>query len=182
MRTSRRPRPRHGLTLIETLVALVLLSGVAVATSTLLRSISSIHSGITPELRWTMHAERALLCAADDASVGDRPTPERHITSSDGHLMVRTRGLGSGTSVARLEVRFTWDSDTGKLVRHAQALDERQRPTGPILSRTLVGSVDRFLVEPIHEDEDRQQGTTPPLAYVLELRSGDNTVQRVIRP
>ncbi len=182
MNSPRRSRSRPGLTLIETLVALVLLSGVAVSTSTLLRSISKLHSGIVPELRWIMHAERALLCVADDASVGDRSHPGRHVTLSDGQLIVRTRGVDSDATVTQLEVRFALDATTGTLVRHAQALDERERPAGPSHTRTLVGSVDRFLIEPIYEDEDQQQGTAPPLAYVLELRSGDNIVQRVIRP
>lgn len=90
-----RPTPRtrmSGLTLIETLVALVLLSGVAVGTAALLRSVSDVHAGITPELQWATHAERALQCVTDDATIGDRNDREPHVIVREGQFIVYSRG------------------------------------------------------------------------------------------
>lgn len=180
-----RPTPRtpiNGLTLIETLVALVLLSGVAVATAALLRSVSDVHAGITPELQWATYAERALQCVTDDATIGDRNEREPHIIVRESLFIVYTRGRAPDGSIARLEVRFEFESVTGRFVRKSQALDDRQRPIGPTETSTLLGSVDALHIEPIQSADLDRRGNQPTLAYKLELRSGDNAVTRVVRP
>ncbi len=173
---------RTGLTLIETLVALVLLSGVAVATAALLRSVSDVHGGVTPELRWAMHAERALLCVADDAISGDRQSAEQNLIVSDGRFIVRTRGRAPDGTVSRISVRFVLDTSTGRFMREAQALDGRDRPIGQLHTSMLLGMVDAFRIDPIQSAEAQQRGIEPPLGYLLELRAGDTTVRRMVRP
>lgn len=182
MRTPRPTAPRRGLTLIETLVALVLLSGVAVATAGLLRSVSGVHTETTPKLRWAMHAERALLCVSDDLLIGDFVGRERTIAVADGRFIVQTRGRSTAGRITRLQVSFELDAASGHFVRQTQAIDDRGRPVGSRQSSTLLGSVESFRIDPIQTGEARQRADTPPMAYRLELRTTATTVSRVVRP
>ena len=171
-----------GLTLIETLVAMVLLSGVAVATTALLRSVSSVHGEVTPALRWATHADRTLQCVADDAVIGDRSSRDRDIVVNNNELSIHTRGPIPDGTIGRIEVRFMLPTGSGRLIRSVQSLDNRDRPVGRAEHQVLLGSVDAFAIEPIQTAEPLQSGGAQPLAYALELRSGDITVRRVIYP
>lgn len=181
MRAPRHSGRRHGLTLIETLVALVLLSGVAIATAALLRSVSGVHTDTTPKLRWAMHAERALLCVADDLAIGDLDAQEQAPIVTDGRLVVQTRWRLSEGAVARLQISYELDAPSGHFVRETQAIDDRGRPIGSRESSALLGSIGSFRIDPIQTDEARQRGDNPPMAYRLELRKGATTVSRVIQ-
>lgn len=177
-------RGRPGLTLVETLVALVLLSGVATATAALLRSVSDVHTSVTPGLRWMSQAERALMCISDDLLIGDRIEREQGAISVNGAFILNSRSETSGGRIARVRIRYNLDDESGRLIRSVQAVDDRGRPSGPVTSHTLLGNVDSFLIDPIElADEQRDRSANqPPIAYRLELRSGDLSISRVVRP
>lgn len=184
MSTTATARVRPGLTLVETLVALVLLSGVATATAALLRSVSDVHTSTTPELRWMSHAERALMCVSDDLLIGDRIEREQGATSVNGAFILTSRSETSGGRIARVRIRYNLDDGSGRLIRNVQAVDDRGRPSGPVTSRTLLGDIESFLIEPIELTDEQQDRSAnePPIAYRLEIRSGELSISRVVRP
>lgn len=177
-------RCRQGLTLVETLVALVLLSGVATATAALLRSVSDVHSIIAPELLWATQAERAMMCIADDLLVRDRIESREPVTEADGMLTIVSRSATDETLASPVMIRYRFDPISGHLSREIQRLDEREQQIGLPEVRVILGIVEALSIEPIEREVEGQRRAqeVPPIAYRIEIRSGDVTISRVVRP
>jgi prepilin-type N-terminal cleavage/methylation domain-containing protein len=147
---------RRGLTLIEVLVSLALLSAIIAASASWTTVAGhSVTTHIEPS-RWQHAAENVLDLIHDDIAVGDFPLlpPEAarsqkvppKVTIVDGNLVIRTRS----TSPTQREAvhRYRLDELTHELQRSTAG------PTNATDTRVLLGDVDSFTVQ-INEQQTR---------------------------
>jgi len=124
----------RGVTLIEMLLAVTLLSGVAVVTATWMSVVARSQTEFAPSVRWESAARATLDLIADDLASWDSAPRAREprIRASQESLVIRTRSgtddsvtyrvrqgrLTQGESVLLGEcewVRFDFDEETGVL-------------------------------------------------------------------
>ncbi len=154
-------RPQRGLTMVELLVSLALLSIVTAAGVGWLQTTAARGMVEADDVRWRAAAEKAIQRIAESIAISDFDPNERQpqVVVDDGVLRIRGREAGVG----RVTFAFAMDASTNRLERSSDQTN----------ARPLLGDVDRWDVElTIDEaDPDRQW-----LDITLRRRSEPDTV------
>jgi prepilin-type N-terminal cleavage/methylation domain-containing protein len=120
---------KRGMTMVELLLALVLLAGLMVAAASWTQIAGTTGASVVHATRWRQAAETVLQLIHDDLATGDfakgstsSGSPRAQLVS--GALIVRTRGVVVGP----VEHEYRLDSFTGRMVlveRHGDGRKER---------------------------------------------------------
>lgn len=130
-----------GLTLIEVLVSMALLTGVFVAVGAWIEITASAASSISEPLQWNQTAEATLRVIGDDLNTGDFETettdysePRIEVDENTGALTFDARTAGHGA----VTIEIKHDNNTNQLVRNVRQNQQT------IASRVLIGAVQNW--------------------------------------
>lgn len=125
---------RFGMTIVELLAALALLSGLLVAAGSWTRLAGAISGECSSSLLWRRSAEAAFELLHNDLATGDfqidESTGEPRVVLTDDSLTIQTRRIGFGP----VEHFYRFDS-----VSHRLSRIERAETTSS--ERTLLGDI-----------------------------------------
>jgi prepilin-type N-terminal cleavage/methylation domain-containing protein len=165
---------RRGLTMIELLVALSLLSIVMVAVATWTQVTARAAQSAAGPMRWRAAAETLLTLIHDDLVSGDLGDARRpggrgqaRVEAIDGTLRIETRAVGPDRLCGPVAHRYVLDAISGELRL------ERRIPQGTRTSHLLLDSV-REWQGAIDQEEvllsvsiTAKDGTTVARSYLL---------------
>jgi len=127
-----------GLTLIEVLVSMALLTGVFIAVGAWIEVTASASSSISTPLQWQQAADVTMRVIADDLHTGDFTAepihdnqPRVEVNENTGALTIDTRIAGHGP----VSVIIEHNSETNRLMRIVRANEQA------VASRVLIGDV-----------------------------------------
>ncbi len=159
-------RPRLGLTMVELLISLALLSLVTAAGVGWLQTTAARGVVAADDVRWRDAVERALQRIAESIAISDFDPSERRpqVVVDDGVLRVRGRDAGVG----RVTHVFAVDAWTNRL----------ERASDQTTARPLLGDVDGWRLELITDDVDVDRQW---LDIEIRRKSEADTVTRRLR-
>ncbi len=154
----------RGLTLIELLASLVVLSGVMLAVATWTRASTTLAAGASRTVHEQAGIESVLRLIAEDVATGDFEPQDRrrndpHVEVDDGVLIIRTRGTASAGEPGPVVHTYSLDRVAGELVLRAKP--QRGRST----ERALLGDVEAFACV-LEEDEEDEVALTVTLTGI----------------
>ena len=154
---------RRGLTIIELLLALSLLTVIMLAVASWTQTTASATAKAAEPGRWRAAGEAVLQLIHDDLAIGDFGTNDQgpRVKIIDGDLQIRTRAAPASGFVGSITHRYEYHAPS-----HELAL-EQLRPDGRRHTRLLVDRVDRWKCE--IDDEQRVLTITIGLNTDLEI-------------
>ena len=145
---------RRGLTMLELLVAVGLLSALLLATASWTRVAARSSTSTAEPMRWRVAAEAVLSLIHDDLATGDFANVGRRgrnqaprVEVTYGTLRINTRSVAPGDVIGSVTNRYTLDSFSGEL-----QLDQRTR-LGRRSARLLLDGVSKWKCE-LDEEKD----------------------------
>lgn len=143
---------KRGMTLIELLAALSILTAVSVAASSWTVAAARTSASVSRQLNWERAANAALDAIIGDLIAGDFSTDDIGVETNDDRLIIRTRDSGP--------VEHEYLVDDGRLMRLSFKTDGTGERTGSSVhtTRVLVGGVTSWSVA-IDEDEENEKRT-----------------------
>ncbi len=137
---------RRGLTMLELLLALSLLSAIMLATASWTQVAARASADAIYPVRWRAAAEAVLQLIHDDLVTGDFTDTQRgrrnqnaRVEVVDGAIRIRTRAVGNTGDVTGLAIhRYAFDAFSGQL-----QLDQRT-VTGERYTRPLLDHVQEW--------------------------------------
>lgn len=156
---------RRGLTLLELLLAMVLVTGLLLASANLLRVAATIFHAALADHRWESAATGVVNRIADDVMCSDNSgtSNEPLARCENGSLYIRTRWTRDGSAPIH-QVRYSYDQTTHLLQRAPVGTDEE-----PV---AILGRVSRF----------RAQVEGRRLSITIESDSGQVAAREVRFP
>ncbi len=123
----------RGLTIVEMLVALGLLSALMLSLAAWTRVAGGMSAGSVEAVRWRQAAETVFVLVHDDLAAGDL-TEEDRVEVKDGVLEISTRPTSVGDFRERGPVRHRYvrDAFCGRLDREGRT-DREERRTRPLI-------------------------------------------------
>ncbi len=129
----------RGLTMVELLVALALLSAIMLGVGSWVGATARASTSVAEPLRWTSAAEAALQRIHDDVMVGDFEDSDQSDQSQEDER------VAVDDDILRIRTRSSWISDVSGVVIHEYAFDRRTNEL-QLVQRNNVGTEHRYLL------------------------------------
>ena len=132
---------RRGLTMIELLLSLSLLSLIALAVASWTHVAADAAAGVSQPRRWLTAAEAVLQLIHDDvAGSAGGQSREPPVRAADGALEIQTRSTAPGELVGAVTSRYSHEPASGRLVLRQRTPDGRES------TRLLLDRVEQWQV------------------------------------
>lgn len=161
---------RPGMTLIETLASLALLSGLVLASSSWTITALQSERERTANAQWETACEAWLRQLEMDLAVLDRSTDARpqRVRVDDRRLILRTRRPELGP----VEVEYTLDPQAGTVTEQVRPLDTKTSPAEPetVLGHVGSWSASVLIADPTDTNAVLKLSLTPTDGPTVERR------------